>query len=350
MADPIFDDTLDTNNLDPENDGAGVDAATLPRKAAAEVLTSDSPYGVDEADLLDFPPQTEPEPSTPEAPETDASSDETAATTEGETPTTDFPVELLNAAGLTIEQARSQYDDAAALAQAVRFLDSRHINLGRQHTEQFQPPATDPVDLTHEEWTLPDRKDGLEWDEDTKNVFQQLSEYTKKNLASRDQALQQQKDHLAALYRQQQAEQQRNYIQEFDAFVNALPPEWAGVLGTGSGFDMNPQSLHFQNRIYLEQAANALAQGRAASGFAPLGRDELLVRALGVAFPDVRERQIKQEVVKTVTDRRQAMINRPTQRRSAPISSDEKAVKTAEAWMKKHGLSDLDDMHSYDVI
>ena len=71
-----------------------------------------------------------------------------------------------------------------------------------------------------------------------------------------------------------------------------------------------------------------------------------MARALLSAFPEVHERQVRNEVVQQVEERKRATISRPT-RRQRPKTRLEKAGQTAEDWYKKHADFFDDDMESF---
>jgi hypothetical protein len=260
-------------------------------------------------------------------------------------PIDEYPEELLRAAGLTPEQAERDFDSVEDIQDAVRMLDYRSVQAGRDAiSSQPQQPEQKDIVVEEDDWSLPETENG--WDDDTKAVVSSLTDRFKGMLAKRDEQIKAQNEFLQGYVAEQQKTSARQELAEFDDLVNALPDEYSPYLGRGYAYDFHPQSLQFQNRLHLEQTMDALQEGNRISGRSPIPRDELMMRSLSVAFPEIMKQQIREEVVEQVGNRRQMMTRRPTHRHPQALSPVAQAGKTAQEWYDKHNMSN-DDLDEY---
>jgi hypothetical protein len=272
---------------------------------------------------------------------------------------------LLEAAGLpNAEVAKQQFGTPKALENAVRLMDARAVQIGQHFSQvpptapqqpphpQWQqqgPPIQQPQQPTNEpaagddEFKMPDPPEGEEWDEATTSLVKSLHSQFNSKWKQQQELLSQQQQFINSHLQQQQQAQLQQYVQEFDGFVNALPETWAPVLGKGSGFEMaakNPQSPQLQARVHLDNVAKQLQAGRQAQNLPPLSRNDLLDRALRVAFPQQHEENIRSEVETEVSKRQRMVTNRPTVRGSrSNLSPEEAAAQKADRWFQDRGLS-----------
>lgn len=268
----------------------------------------------------------------------------------------EYSPELLRAAGITPEQAASQFGNPEALEAAVQEMDRRFIQ--QQQPQQFQQPPQSwqpPVQqqpqtqaqrpaqapAQENEFQMPELAEG-EWDQDTINLVNALNAHHQAQL----QALQQQQAQLAqVMLARHQAEQQqaqerqaREYIDAFDDYVTGLGEDWSGTFGKGRFGEVDPQSIYMHNRRALDQAVQQLAAGIQATGQPLPPREEIFARALRVTFPQQQKQAVVNEVTQKVAGRRRQFTNRPTQRRNSPLSREEKAARTAERIFSERGL------------
>lgn len=272
----------------------------------------------------------------------------------------EFPQELLDAAGIDAERAATQFGSPEALANAITQMDQRYVQAAKAFPS---PPApapgtaagtesapeadtqagdTTPAEGNSLDW-LPEPSEGEEWDADTKRLIAAIDERYKSELAARDKELADQREFLAAIaaerleYEQQQQQHAAaEYVREFDAFIDALGESFHGVFGEGPGAQLDQNTLQFQNRVQLDQTASQLAAGREAYGQPALPLDELLVRAVRVAFPDA----VKQQVEEDVASRQNEFTNRPTQRTAGKElpPGDKRAIEGLKRFYAERGI------------
>lgn len=256
---------------------------------------------------------------------------------------------LLEAAGIDAESAQRDFGTADALQAAVRMLDTRFVTQGRtaQAQTELAPPAADIIpDITDDQWALPSPTESEEWGTDTLNLVDVMNKRTDSLLAQRDAKITEQQTHLEQFVISQQKENSRRDLEEFDTMINSLPNEWTPLLGKGTAYELNPESMAFNNRMHLEQTMNALQEGNRQAGRNPIQSDELMIRSLAVAFPEASRLAVRNEVVQEVNDRSRLMTSRPTQRRTTALSPVQQAGQSAEDWYRKHNISN-DDMDEY---
>jgi len=354
-----IDDTIDTNTMNPEDDFAPVNDPSVPRKGPDENTPSRDleAQQFDQGNLqnaFEQPTGDQFSSQPKEMPEFVGSDDPLAAAGEalGGTPVTpgegeaqefEFSPELLNAAGLTEEQARADFGTPEAVQAAVRMLDTRFVSSGRQ--AQPAPEQALPDDIVVEEtpWELPPREDGEDWDPDSVKLIEAMNQRTATLLSQRDLQLKQQQEYLSGLVQQQRQSESDRALAEFDGLVNSLPDDWRGLLGTGTAYDLDPNSLHFNNRMHLEQTMGALQNGNRMAGRATIAQDELMVRALSVAFPEQQQAVVRREVTQDVVQQQRVMTARPTQRREAAKTPEQAAITNVQAWFNKHNMAQDDD-------
>lgn len=288
---------------------------------------------------------------------------EQGADTEPQEP--EFPPGLLQAAGITEEQAKRDFGSADALRSAVRMLDSRFVQAGQAYNHFYsqpypQQPATQApaqaapqVQQTQNgEFVLPKPEGAEDWDDDTKALFDHFNKHYRDELGRRDVQLNEQRQILQAMLNEQERGRQQQYVRHFDQFVEALGEDWKSVFGTGAGWELNHNSIPFQNRVKLDLTASQLAAGMQAQGFQTPSQDELLARALFIAFPEQQSQQIRRQTAQQVMgqQRQRLMTNRPTQRRSRPVNAAAKAAQTVEDWFRSRGHAVQQDDFDDEVI
>jgi len=250
-----------------------------------------------------------------------------------------FDPVLLEAAGLTAEEAQAQFKSPAALANAVRLLDTRYIQAGEDFARQPQPSVSDASGSgqVDNEYQLPKPVESEDWTEDVKALIQSLQDHQKQQLGRRDTELQKQREQLEALLAQQSERERLSYVERLDSFVNSLGDEWAPILGKGSGFQLPANSLALQNRIHLDVIAGKLASGRNKYGQPDLRPHDLYVRALHAAFPDQVVRTVRQDVTRQLESRQRQFTAKPTQKQGRQLSGVDQAISHAEDWYRSKG-------------
>jgi len=257
----------------------------------------------------------------------------------------EFPDFLLQASGLTKEQAKGAYSSPEALAQAIHAFDARTIQVGAQTLQRGQPaptpPPTTPIpeeSASPDQYEMPAPSHEGEWDEDAKRLVESLRQYHDRQLAKRDAEIAAQREALQQLMAQQHSGEQITYVTQFDNFVSRLGERWSPVFGQGSGTALPRDGMAFANRIQLDSAAAQLAAGRRALGAADLPVEDLLARALFVAFPEHVKTEARQDVTDQLEARRQQFTSRPSSSKGATPSGRDRAVRHADDWYKAKGL------------
>lgn len=359
-----YDRTVDTKNMDPEDDFGpappqqGVGPAPQPQ-GEYDLSTEDFDKAGNSSGLkpafaetpMDHLPAATPVPQVgpgePVVPDVEEEEED------------GFAPELLAAAGLDEETATAQFGTPEALQAAVRMLDTQAVLEGRraaQPAPQPQPqplpqeyqtpqaPAVQPQGSDEYGFQLPPTASGEDWDDDTKTLVTALNAQTQKLLSARDAQIQQQQQAMQQYQAQQQQRNQQQYIEQFDGIVNELPEEWAPLLGQGRIFELSPQSMPFQNRVHLERTMTALQDGHARAGRAAMPFDELMVRALPVAFPDHHKAAVTHQVVEAVQQQQNKMSARPGRRKESQMTPQQRAVRSAESWYQQNNMSAVQDM------
>ena len=111
---------------------------------------------------------------------------------------------------------------------------------------------------------------------------------------------------------------------EFDQFVDGLGEEWAGVLGKGPRYGLDPASEHTANRLKVITQARQLAG--LYGGRVP--RKQLFKRALASEFMDKVKQVARKEISTKVGTREKQRTHRPTSRQPAPPAPGKKAATT----------------------
>jgi hypothetical protein len=274
-----------------------------------------------------------------------------------------FDPALLADFNLTPEQAKAQFGTPEALANAGRLLDQRVLNQFQQQyaTPNAQqqpglPPAPAPgthVEIpleqqqtpnpaTAAEFKMPETLDGEEWDEDVKRLVEHLNKGFNQQLAAQAAELNKQRQVTEAFLQQQQQQAEQAYVQGVDNFVNNLGDEWTAVLGKGSGYELGAQSPFVTARAQLDAIAQQLSNGRQVQGLPQLTQEQLLAKALPLAFPNIQQQVVRQEVEEEVGKRQRMMTQRPTGRTRKPAVSGEKAAAgKAEQSYAERGMAPL---------
>ena len=280
----------------------------------------------------------------------------------------EFEQYLLEAAGLTAEQAKNDFGSPDALKSAVRMLDARFVAAGQQVLSQRrqvpdtqqqqsaarQQPTSDEKPAELPAFKLPKPKESDDWDEDTKALVDSIKGHFEAQLSAQQKAFNERLGQQQAATEQMLAERARaeqlSYVEEFDGFVNKLGDAWKPLLGQGSGFDLPKEGMAYQNRVHLDTIAAQLKAGLEVQGRPELDREQLLNRALQIAFPEQNKLAVKKEVTEQITSRQRMMTQRPTAKGGTPKSGQEKAEKTTVDWYKKHGFTVDEDEFSYDEV
>lgn len=359
-----YDDSIDTKNMSPEDDFAPINDPTVPKKGGNQI-TQDGQTVLDSgpfekesrlpdafSESIDDKLQRIPSHKADLVGEVDsepAVNEQTAAQDGQETQVLEeatFPQELLEAAQIDENYAETYFKTPEALQAAIRMLDTRFINEGRQLIST--PEQSDDESIEDQaldtQWELPPTADGEEWDQDTLALVQAINERNDRLLAQRDEQIGYQQQLLEQYVQQQNQIESERYLEEFDSMIHSLPDEWIALFGEGTAYELNPNSLAFNNRLYLEQTMNALQQGNVNSGRPLISRDELMVRALAVAFPEQHHLAIQNQVTEQIAERQKMVTARPSARQPSPLTADQKAIQGAEDWYKKHNFnSNIDE-------
>jgi hypothetical protein len=274
-----------------------------------------------------------------------------------------FSSELLNAAGLTEEEATASFGTPEALTSAVRMLDQRYLQAGQQLAApvapqpvqfQTQQPQQQTQQVTPpEEWEpfeLPPPSDAEDWDADTKALVNALDQRHRSELAKRDALLQQQQQAMQLVLQDRMESQRKAYVDQFDGFVNELGDEYQSFLGKGTYRDMNPNSVFMRNRAHLDNTAAQYAAGRRAHGQPELSTKELLSRSLSLAFPSAGADVVRREVLDQVGQRQKLLTVRPTQRRSSKMTPEDRAVQNANNFLQSKGMPVVHDDFDYNTF
>lgn len=273
---------------------------------------------------------------------------------------TKFDPLLLQAAGLDEKEAREQFGSPKALENAIRLIDARSIQAAKSAlTQVTQPPAPPlqqkPQEIPAEvdaEFKMPEPPEGEEWDESTVELVKHLNEQFSRKLEQQKRELEEQRLATQEFLAEKRTQELKRYVDEFDGFVNKLAEPWKKVFGAGSGYDLNPNSAEFKSRVQLDETVKQLAFGRSQQGLPPLPQDELMSRALRVAFPQQQETAIRKQVEKEVSERKSMTTNRPTGRAGGKqVVGVDAAAATAEKWYRERGMSSLpsDDFEYEDI-
>ena len=309
-------------SVEPEEDVVDVDAPLVPAGDDPVDFVDETEQGAEQ--LADDEEET---PDVPDADEEDAEEG-------GEEEL--FSPELLSAAGLTAEEAEASFGTPEALESAVRMMDRRFYQAGQLAGQQGfagqaapAPPVAAAQPTEDDSFEFPKTSDGQEWDDDTKLLFKAFSKKYEAELEKRDAA-------LAALWQEKQDQSLRQYVQEFDGFVNGLGDEYKAFLGNGTRETL--PGIAKQNRIHLDSVAATYAAGRRAHGQPDLTLHELLARSLPIAFPEVQAKAAKREVLSQVEQRQRMQTQRPSHRRTSKLTGDERAIRNANAFLAKRGV------------
>lgn len=316
----------------------------------------------------------------------------------------EWPVHLLKEAGITAEEAATQFGSPESLALAVEKLDQNYFELARQYrpTQQWQTPVQQqpypyawqgtmpagpqhplagwpnttipqtqyipPAQLPYQPQYVPPYQPqytsqtaptvNMEgWDEDTKQLVTTILESQRAELARRDAEIAQTRQFMERIAWEREREQAANYIAEVDAFCNALieeDPGYAPLLGSGPGLGMDPGSLQSQNRAMLDGVAAQLNLGRRMSGLPELDRMDALARAVPLAFPNQYRNAVVAEVqsdIQQKVDERSALLTqRPTRRQRSPKTPLEKASATAIEWYRRMGYEVDDTTFEQEIV
>jgi hypothetical protein len=284
----------------------------------------------------------------------------------GDTETVEYDQYLLDASGMTAEDAHAQFGSPEALADEVARSDLRAIQYGlstppapaqplppAQGLPQSQPFTPQPLATPPAEIELPAPVEGEDWDENTKLLVQHVTRQQAAELARRDAEIAEMKAKFDAIQNEKTARDVNSYISEFDTFVNGLDDSWKPVFGEGDGHELyakNPNSLALRNREQLDVVATQLQNLRLQQGQPPLPTAHVLKRAMKIAFEEETQREVEQQATRKVAQQTRRHTSRPSMRRSQPLSNIEKACQRADEMYAKFGYGPDSDAGEYDEI
>ena len=198
-----------------------------------------------------------------------------------------------------------------------------------------QAPKTGPA-----EFKLPKPTESEDWHEDAKILVEAIQQHQNAQLAQRDEQLSKQQELLTRLIKEREEQDRQQYVTRFDKFIDTLGADWEPVFGRGSGFSLPRNGIAVQNRVHLDLMAAQLSRSLQAMGQPNLEAEELLSRALNVAFSEQAKQQVRRTVTSELTGRQRQMTARPNQRKGRQLSGTEKAIQTANAFYKTLGQDD----------
>lgn len=195
----------------------------------------------------------------------------------------EFDAALLASIGMEESQAKAQFGTPEALKNAVRLVDQNAMQIAWQQEQQQLPPEQHqqvdeqgqeqqtniPGPRSPDEFQLPEPSDGEEWDDDVYSIVEALNSHWSAKLDAVQQELDTQRQHTESFLESQQQEAAIQYVEAFEARVNALGDEWTELLGKGDGREMPIDSPHVQNRLHLDSVTKLIAKGHAAQGRPP---------------------------------------------------------------------------------
>ena len=325
-------------------------------------VTADSAQETQPADEVPAPTAAVSKSSEPTAPDAE---DETQAP-DAATPI--YEQAFLDAAGISADQAAAQFGTPEALKNAVRMLDQRFVAAGaaalsQQAQRQPAPVAPAPQHQPSGDanaaaqlpaFQMPKPASGEEWDPDTVELANGIAAQFRAQLAAQQQAFEERlraNDSVTQQLLEERIQQERvAYANEFDGFVEKLGEQWKPLLGEGSGFDLPKESIAYQNRVHLDVIASQLKAGLETQGRPSLSRDQLLSRALQIAFPEQQKIAVKKEVAEQLTKRQGLITNRPSAKAPAGKTGLDKASNRAEQWYRDHGFAVEEDVFDYSEI
>ena len=333
------------------------------RESSAAAQFDDTNHADDESAAGD--PATQKSPATETVDEVVPTGEEVVQPeAKGEDQEPEFDPSLLAAAGLaSAEEAKVQFGTPKALENAVRLIDMRSVGVAEaalaQHlaaqTRQTPPTPQQQIQTitpaSAPEFKMPDPPEGEEWDNATIALFKGLHDQFAQRLDAQKAEIEAAKAFQAQLAIEREQHELRRYVDEFDSFVNKLGDDWKPLLGEGSGFQLKKDSLQLRNRVQLDSISKQLAFGRSAQGLPELSKEDLLTRALRVAFPQKQEQQVRQKVEEEVANRSRMLTNRPTSKATKGKTGEQAAASYAEEWYNKRGMQALpNDDFEYDTI
>ena len=334
MSKDVQNDSNDYDTLDPMLEETKAEIAAQQAKGEEILAAEEAAPAENESEATDAPAQ-ESEPQYDDTSHTDtepaeelpAGDDATDSGDGGQPESTEpeFDAALLADFNLTAEQAKAQFGTPQALENAGRLLDQRVLQNFQQVTQrpqqqpsdqqQPQTPAQTPNPEQVAEFEMPEPSDGEAWDEDVTRLVQSLNQHHAKQQQALQAELQKQRQVTEAMLAERQEIETRRYVEELDGFVNNLGDEWTAVLGKGSGYELGPQSPFVTARAQLDTIAQQLSHGRQVQGLPPLSRVDILKKALPLAFPNIQQQVVRQEVEDEIGKRDRMKTNRPTGRR-----------------------------------
>lgn len=334
----------------------------------------------------------EPTPAADVVPAADSAPDGAAAApAEGEGPETaepiepqagaDFPADLLADAGLTAEQARSQFRTPDALEAALNFHLQRVVSAGRQQRAQFQqpkptqlpaglqgitppqPPAAEAVQPPSGQqpaapgkgWYKPFSEvvknmkdadgDPIYADETIKLLEAQDAHWAKimDEMAGQIEPALTRSERLAQQLAAERAQQamEKTY-QSMEQRFNDLGDEWADTFGKGDAREIvkaNPNDPVIQARVKVAETMEAIKTGRAVNGLPPLDDDTVFQQALRVDFsPKLQELQQRGVKVRRAS-RDNLRTIRPTQRKTPAGTQNARTLAAVEKVLQQRGRS-----------
>jgi len=260
-----------------------------------------------------------------------------------------FDERLLGLAGITADTARQHFKDQSELEAALRWQDSQAMQAGRNYLQrqqqQFIPPQQQPQQPQQPQPRPPVEDefkldlDPQEWGEETAGLLNKMHGFYTGKITAAQQRQAQMEAVITGMHQHMVRQQQEQFLDAFDSQCNQLGDDYKEVFGSGTRHTFTPTSKEFQNRSRLNQAMQAIAQGRAVSGLPPIPAEQLFDRALRAEFPETSERAVRKEVGQKLTKRFSQATARPTSRQGSPLTPEQAAARRVKDFYAKKGLN-----------
>lgn len=205
---------------------------------------------------------------------------------------------------------------------------------------QVQPPPAQPQAPT--QFKLDKAKLAEQgFDDDTINLLSDMDGFYQQQMTAMQQLLIAHHQQLQQSTGQVQADEEAQFEQDLDAFFDKLGPDWEAEFGKG------PMHVLKDNR---SQAAQAEARRKLASTVFGLrftdGQSnrqketnaELAQRALNALHFKKQQEIARKALANTAGKRRAQAVARPGGQRTIPMTGEQKAIKRAEAFARKHRI------------
>jgi hypothetical protein len=350
-----------------------------PNSGAVAQPKSNSTFAANAADTLDLPDSTDdlefddPGPDTdnipPEAEDDNPVPSESPETSEPAEPEGEgideagFRDELLQRAedaGFTAEDAKA-FGSPENLARALAAQDRALALLGRQELGMQSPEATPEQAKEPEKQEAQPAPDisGMEkfkieldpddYSEELTKAVTGMNDHYDSIVREQGSLLKQIVPAILELHQEltqftghSQAEAVAQFEQELDTSFTTLGDEYKDKFGAGPIRQLDPNSSEYINRNKLVEEMNAIAAGEARArpnGRPASSRSQLFQRALYSLYPDAIKSTVRKEILGKAQERNGQSLARPTGRQSKPLTGEERAVKTAEAWYRNRAAT-----------